>query len=316
MASTSRDRDRHEDQFGRLLPVLAAAARARRRRHRRDDHGRSKRGHEPARYHLRGAREHAGSCRPRTRRRRPGARQAAARRASPWSLGSAASGCSTSASAPLVGLLAPRWQGRIMPWVFVIPAIALLTIFLVYPTIGTIITSFTVGTNGDPLAHYKQIFSPQFIGDPAQQHHLAGRRHGGSVILGLLIAAMVDRVRREALAKTFIFLPLAISFIGAVCHLALHVRMEPAGPAADRRGQRRMDRARRHPGALGAGPAGQHLRADRDLHLAPDRLRHGRPLGSDQGRLGRSPRGGPPRWRQRAADLLQGRSCRSSRARS
>lgn len=38
---------------------------------------------------------------------------------------------------------------------------------------------------------------------------------GGSVILGLLIATMVDRVKREALAKSFIFMPLAISFVGA-----------------------------------------------------------------------------------------------------
>ena len=37
----------------------------------------------------------------------------------------------------------------------------------------------------------------------------------GSVGLGLLIAGLVDRVRREALAKTFIFLPLAISLVGA-----------------------------------------------------------------------------------------------------
>ncbi|HSM56635.1 MAG TPA: sugar ABC transporter permease [Candidatus Sulfomarinibacteraceae bacterium] len=38
---------------------------------------------------------------------------------------------------------------------------------------------------------------------------------GGSVILGLLIASLVDRVKREALAKSFIFMPLAISFVGA-----------------------------------------------------------------------------------------------------
>jgi alpha-glucoside transport system permease protein len=37
----------------------------------------------------------------------------------------------------------------------------------------------------------------------------------GSVGIGLLAATLVDRVKREALAKTFIFLPLAISFIGA-----------------------------------------------------------------------------------------------------
>ena len=115
----------------------------------------------------------------------------------------------------IVGLLSPRWQGRILPWVFVVPAIALLVVFLVYPTIGTILTSFTVQTNGDPLFHYKALGSPQYI--DAIKNNIIWLIVGtaGSVLLGLLIAGMVDRVRREALAKTFIFLPLAISFIGA-----------------------------------------------------------------------------------------------------
>ncbi|MCA9897720.1 MAG: sugar ABC transporter permease [Anaerolineales bacterium] len=38
---------------------------------------------------------------------------------------------------------------------------------------------------------------------------------GGSVVIGLVFATLVDRVKREALAKSFIFLPLAISFVGA-----------------------------------------------------------------------------------------------------
>ena len=38
---------------------------------------------------------------------------------------------------------------------------------------------------------------------------------GGSVVIGLLVATMVDRVKREALAKSFVFMPLAISFVGA-----------------------------------------------------------------------------------------------------
>ncbi len=38
---------------------------------------------------------------------------------------------------------------------------------------------------------------------------------GGSVLLGLLVATLVDRIKREALAKTFIFMPLAISLVGA-----------------------------------------------------------------------------------------------------
>ena len=129
----------------------------------------------------------------------------------------------------LVGLLAPRWQGRIIPWVFVIPAIALLTMFLVYPTIGTIITSFTVGTNGNPLAHYQQIFSPQYISVLRNNVIWLVVGTAGSVIIGLLIAAMVDRVRREALAKTFIFLPLAISFIGAAVIWRFMYEWNPPG---------------------------------------------------------------------------------------
>ena len=115
----------------------------------------------------------------------------------------------------VVGLLNPTWQGRVLPWVFVIPAIALLVVYLVYPTIGTIVTSFTAQTNGDPLANYKQLATPQFLGIIGNNIIWLIVATGGSVLLGLLIAGMVDRVRREALAKTFIFLPLAISFIGA-----------------------------------------------------------------------------------------------------
>jgi alpha-glucoside transport system permease protein len=37
----------------------------------------------------------------------------------------------------------------------------------------------------------------------------------GSVLIGLLFAVMADRVKREAFAKTFVFLPLAISMVGA-----------------------------------------------------------------------------------------------------
>jgi alpha-glucoside transport system permease protein len=116
----------------------------------------------------------------------------------------------------LVGLGSPKMQARIIPWIFILPALALLTIYLVYPTLGTIWASFTVGTNGDPLRHYLYVFTTRdfhriFINNALWL--IVGT--AGSVGLGLLIAGMVDRVRREALAKTFIFLPLAISLVGA-----------------------------------------------------------------------------------------------------
>jgi alpha-glucoside transport system permease protein len=116
----------------------------------------------------------------------------------------------------LVGLLPPRWQGRILPWVFVVPAMLLLTVYLIYPTIATFYTSFTENlVGGDPLTNYKALLGPEYI--KIFQNNIIWLVVGtaGSVGLGLLIAGLVDRVHREALAKTFIFLPLAISLVGA-----------------------------------------------------------------------------------------------------
>ena len=129
----------------------------------------------------------------------------------------------------VVGLLSPRWQGRILPWVFVIPAMVLLTFYLVYPTIGTIITSFTVQTDGDPLANYKQLTSPLFLAIIRNNIIWLIVGTGGTVLLGLLFAGLFDRVRRESLAKTFIFLPLAISFVGASVIWRFMYEWKPAG---------------------------------------------------------------------------------------
>ena len=129
----------------------------------------------------------------------------------------------------VVGLLSPRWQGRVLPWVFVIPAMVLLTVYLVYPTIGTIITSFTVQTDGDPLANYKQLTSPLFLDIIRNNIIWLIVGTGGTVLLGLLFAALFDRVRRESLAKTFVFLPLAISFVGASVIWRFMYEWKPAG---------------------------------------------------------------------------------------
>ncbi len=51
----------------------------------------------------------------------------------------------------------------------------------------------------------------------------------GSVLLGLIIAWLFDRVRREALAKTFVFLPLAISLVGASVIWGFIYAWQPAG---------------------------------------------------------------------------------------
>jgi alpha-glucoside transport system permease protein len=52
-----------------------------------------------------------------------------------------------------------------------------------------------------------------------------------SVFLGLVIAAMVDRVRYESTAKSFIFMPLAISFVGASVIWRFVYAWQPPGRA-------------------------------------------------------------------------------------
>jgi alpha-glucoside transport system permease protein len=114
----------------------------------------------------------------------------------------------------LLELLGPRWLSRLAPWLFVGPALVIVGVYLVFPAILTIITSFTEGEGF--VENYGFVFT-----DPDMLIALRNNAlwlvvaTGGSVIIGLVIATLVDRVKAEALAKTFIFLPLAISMAGA-----------------------------------------------------------------------------------------------------
>jgi alpha-glucoside transport system permease protein len=114
----------------------------------------------------------------------------------------------------LIERLGGTWRERLLPWLFVGPALLLLAIFLVFPSLSTIGTALTedggaasnfgfVLTDGDMLVAIRNNLLWLVLAT------------GGSVAIGLVIATLVDRVKREALAKTFIFLPLAISMVGA-----------------------------------------------------------------------------------------------------
>lgn len=115
-------------------------------------------------------------------------------------------------------LIGERSRGFIRPWLWLAPALAFLAVFLVYPTIGTIIRSFQnkAATSFIGLDNYSWFFSS----DTA----LIALRNSLiwlvaltaiTVGLGLLIALVVDRVRYETVAKSVIFVPLAISMVAA-----------------------------------------------------------------------------------------------------
>ena len=109
-------------------------------------------------------------------------------------------------------------QRKILPWIYVGPSVLLLGAYLVLPTIRTFYLSFFNQDSTEFVGLQNYIFA-----FTAPDMLIAFRNNllwlvlvtGISVGLGLIIAVLVDRVKYEPLAKSLIFLPMAISFVGA-----------------------------------------------------------------------------------------------------
>jgi alpha-glucoside transport system permease protein len=119
----------------------------------------------------------------------------------------------------VVNQLGERWQFRLRPWVFIGPALLLLGVFLVYPTVYTILISF----QGPRSLEWVGLDNYRFLLSDAGM--LRGIRNTAlwvvivpsfAVAIGLLVAVLADRLTRaEAFVKSMIFLPMAVSFVGA-----------------------------------------------------------------------------------------------------
>ncbi len=120
----------------------------------------------------------------------------------------------TSAST-IVERFPPKLRDRIIPWVFVAPALVLLTIYLLYPAVATVIRSFFDQKGAFTLANWTSLGKGEFLEILRNNVIWLVVATAGSVGLGLTVAALFDRIRRESLAKVFIFTPLAISLVGA-----------------------------------------------------------------------------------------------------
>lgn len=110
------------------------------------------------------------------------------------------------------------WPARLEPWVFVGPAIFMLLWALTLPALRTVLLSLqdADSVNFVGLQNYIGVFS-----DPGMltvfRNNLMWMIIGTTftVSFGLLVAVLADRSRFETLAKALIFLPMAISFVGA-----------------------------------------------------------------------------------------------------
>jgi alpha-glucoside transport system permease protein len=126
-----------------------------------------------------------------------------------------------------------RWEGRLKPYFYILPALAAIGLFLIYPAIQTIVYSFANATStkwvglknyGDLLTQKDFqitlvntllwiIIVPTFV-----------------VVLGLGVAVLADRLSAggERVSKTLIFLPMAISGVAmaAIWRFVYEVRPE------------------------------------------------------------------------------------------
>jgi alpha-glucoside transport system permease protein len=109
----------------------------------------------------------------------------------------------------------------IQPWIFIGPTIVLMLLFLLVPAFLTLKLSFQEASGTLSLRNYAFLWDPAALG--YEQFRLAIRNSLMWLVLvpsicicfGLLIAVLADSVRWGVVAKTFIFVPLAISFVGA-----------------------------------------------------------------------------------------------------
>lgn len=118
----------------------------------------------------------------------------------------------------LIEQLSPAWTRRLQPFVFVGPAIAILAWYLAIPTFRTFLISLfnRDGSEFVGLENYVFIFTDRLMLETFR-NNLLWIIFGASlsVIFGLLIAVLADRSGYETVAKSLIFLPMAISMVGA-----------------------------------------------------------------------------------------------------
>jgi alpha-glucoside transport system permease protein len=120
----------------------------------------------------------------------------------------------------LINRLPEQYRAKVRPFAFVGPAVVVLAVFLLYPTVNTTLLSFR-DAKGEAFVgfdNYVSLFT--------ESDTLLALRNSFlwvlivpffSVVIGLVFAVLSDRLgsKAESFSKSFIFMPMAISFVGA-----------------------------------------------------------------------------------------------------
>jgi alpha-glucoside transport system permease protein len=134
----------------------------------------------------------------------------------------------------LVDMLPERYSESVRPYVFVGPCLVILGVYLVYPVLNTLWLSFLDASSDS----FVGVDNYRFVFTDADMLRSIRNTFGWVIIvpifgtsIGLLFAVLVDRLsrRKEAIAKSLIFMPMAISFAGASVTWRLIYSYRPTG---------------------------------------------------------------------------------------
>jgi alpha-glucoside transport system permease protein len=131
-------------------------------------------------------------------------------------------------------LLPERWEARVKPYLYVAPAFLGIVLYLVYPAILTFINAFKdrSSTEWVGFENFSELFSsPQFRDTLFNTLLWIVIVPASTVVLGLAVATLADRLgpTGEKVSKTVIFLPMAISMVGAATIWRFVYYAAPAG---------------------------------------------------------------------------------------
>lgn len=107
---------------------------------------------------------------------------------------------------------------RIRPWIFLFPALFVLGLYLVYPVIGSFYRSLfdRSGAEFIGLGNYVSLFNSGTFRQSVFNNLLwIIVVPASATFIGLIAAQLTDRLTWGNIAKSMIFMPMAISFVGA-----------------------------------------------------------------------------------------------------
>ena len=123
------------------------------------------------------------------------------------------------------------WQRYGVAAVFLVPALALLAVWIVYPTLSTIRRSF-YDKNGDSfigLDNYRTLFTDETLRKAIENNLLWLLVVPAFVTaIGLVFAVLIERIRFSVAFKVAVFMPMAISLFAAGVIWRLMLTQDPA----------------------------------------------------------------------------------------